>query len=104
MWNSLVLSMDEQTTVPLAWLFILSGGLIITLVSAFTWWLRAEWKRNWEEHLSMRNDAKKAHGELDVRIDRHHQKIDSHLDRIHSRIDWLISHEGIPKYEDSKEG
>lgn len=95
--------MNEATTVPIEWLFLLGGGLTVTLVGAFTWWLRAEWARNWDEHLSMRSAAHDAHAELDQRIDNHHKKIDQHLDRIHNRIDYLIRQRDIP-FNNSKEG
>lgn len=88
--------MDGSITVPIIWMFVILG----TLISAFTWWLRAEWNRNWKEHDVMRHAAETAHLELDRRIDKHHGTIDSHLDRIHSRIDWLISHNGGPAYPD----
>jgi len=95
---------DDATTVPIAWLFILGGGMLAALLMAFTWWLRKEWDRNWNEHVNMKNSAALAHKEIDQRIDKHHIKIDRHLDRIHDRIDWIITHGGLPQYPEKNDG
>lgn len=93
--------MDGTTTVPIVWLVASVVGLATLLLSAFTWWLRVEWKRNWEEHALLRQQMKVDHDELDERIDKHHEKVDKALTRLHKRIDWMIMNmPGVPAYVD----
>ena len=87
--------MDGEVSVPIMWLFAVVG----VLMSAFAWWLKTEWSRNWREHDAMKTAAANAHKELDTRIEKHHQQIDGNVRRIHGRIDWLIQHQaGMPPY------
>lgn len=75
-------------TVPASWLF----ALLSMMLAGFTWWLRTEFTRNWEEHKEFR-----AH------LGDHNDRMEVHMRRVHRRVDWLIQHSSAPHYEDPGE-